>query len=417
MREGWEMKRLSEVCDIRPPKKIAKEKIGQTELVSFVPMSYLSTNKKYFSSPETKTLEKAYSGYVYFENNDVILAKITPCFENGKLGIAKDLVNGIGFGSSEYVVYRVKNYLIPEFLYYYLNQESFRKVGKSLMTGAVGHKRIPKEFYEQYKIPIPPLAEQLQIVALLDAAFAKIDQAKANIEKNIENAKELLDSYMQDTFRANVEGNNSCTLNEICELIVDCEHKTAPTQDTGFPSIRTPNIGFGELILDNVKRVSEEVYNKWTRRAIPMPGDLILAREAPAGNIGVIPKDTYVCLGQRTVLIRPQKDKFISKYLAYLILSKDVQKRLLSHSQGATVGHINMRDIRAFKIFNLPSLEEQRKVVSKVENILRETNLSETIYLNKLNNLQELKKSLLQRAFAGELTSIDSVNTQIPVES
>ena len=98
-------------------------------------------------------------------------------------------------------------------------------------------------------------------------------------------------------------------LNDVCELIVDCEHKTAPTQSDGYPSIRTPNLGRGEFLLDGVNRVSEDTYNAWTRRAIPKEKDIILAREAPIGNAAIIPKNLKVCLGQRTVLIRPNKRK------------------------------------------------------------------------------------------------------------
>ena len=292
-----------------------------------------------------------------------------------------------------------KEGLDKRFLFYFCRSFDF----KSMDRGS-GRPSLVKSDLLKILMPIPPLPEQKAIVKILDEAFAKINQAKANIEKNIENAKDVLTSYLQSKFINNVDGNNFEPLNDICELIVDCEHKTAPTQETGYPSIRTPNIGFGTLILEKVNRVSEETYKKWTRRAIPQPGDLILAREAPAGNIGEIPPDTFVCLGQRTVLIRPQKEKFISKYLAYLILSKDVQKKLLSHSQGATVGHINMRDIRAFKIYNLPSLELQEKIVHDINRILEQIEEVKSKYSYQLNNLVELKKSLLKKAFAGELT-------------
>ena len=107
---------------------------------------------------------------------------------------------------------------------------------------------------------------------------------------------------------------------DVCEHIVDCEHKTAPTQETGYPSIRTPNIGRGRLILDGANRVSEETYRTWSRRAIPKAEDLILAREAPIGNVAIIPKNLKVCLGQRTVLIRPDKNKVVPMFLVYLML-------------------------------------------------------------------------------------------------
>jgi len=154
------------------------------------------------------------------------------------------------------------------------------------------------------------------------------------------------------------------TLNDVCELIVDCEHKTAPTQATGYPSIRTPNIGKGRLILDNVNRVSEETYKAWTKRAIPQANDLILAREAPIGNVAIIPNNLKVCLGQRTVLIRPDKNKVESNYLVYLLLGDEIQGKILSVSNGATVHHLNMKDIRNLELPELPSLHTQRKIAA-----------------------------------------------------
>jgi type I restriction enzyme S subunit len=152
------------------------------------------------------------------------------------------------------------------------------------------------------------------------------------------------------------------TLKEVCEFIIDCEHNTAPTQASGYPSIRTPNIGRGRLVLDGVNRVSEETYITWTKRAIPQADDLILAREAPAGNVAIIPQNLRVCLGQRTVLLRPNKNEVDPSYLLYLLLSDQMQARLLAQGQGATVAHVNMSDIRALALPDLPSLSVQCKI-------------------------------------------------------
>ena len=152
------------------------------------------------------------------------------------------------------------------------------------------------------------------------------------------------------------------TLDEVCELIVDCEHKTAPKQDSGYPSIRTPNIGRGYFILEGVNRVSSETYEKWTQRAVPKYGDLIIAREAPVGNVAMIPKGLEVCLGQRTVLIRPDQTKADSRFLTYLLLGDEVQGSIHSQTNGATVAHLNMRDIRNLELPFLPDLATQRKI-------------------------------------------------------
>ena len=157
-------------------------------------------------------------------------------------------------------------------------------------------------------------------------------------------------------------------LNDICNFIIDCEHKTAPIQEQGYPSIRTPNIGNGYFILKDVNRVSEETYKEWTRRGEPQTGDLILAREAPVGNVAVVPKDAKFCLGQRTVLIRPNQSVIDPYYLCYLLLSPKIRSDLLAKSGGATVHHLNLKDIRALPIPVLPSLAGQRKLASIIQN-------------------------------------------------
>jgi type I restriction enzyme S subunit len=275
---------------------------------------------------------------------------------------------------------------------------------QSVSTGAA----IPGISREQVlglEIAMPPLSEQQRIVGILDEAFESIATAKANAEKNLLNARALFESYLQSILSQKGPEwvAQKKRLEELCELIVDCEHKTAPTQDGGIPSIRTPNIGKGKLLLDGVYRVSEESYREWTRRAAPRPGDLILAREAPAGNVAVIPDNLKVCLGQRTVLIRPRRDVFEPEFLALLLLHPAMQQKFLAHSRGATVQHVNMRDIRALDIGRIPPIAIQRAIVSTVREVSNGQERLESIYQQKLAALEALKKSLLHQAFTGEL--------------
>jgi type I restriction enzyme S subunit len=403
---GWEVKILGEVCTIKPPKAEARAKLSEVDEVSFAPMEDLGIGVKYLQPHRTRQLGEVSGSYTYFADGDVLLAKITPCFENGKLGVARGLKNGVGFGSSEYVVLRPTAALDAEFLYYYLARPVFLEEGARHMAGAVGHKRVTKEFVDRYPIPLPPLPEQRRIVTILDEAFECIATAKANAEKNLQNARELCEELMQALFpEDSIVSDAAPSLDSLCELIVDCEHKTAPTQESGIPSIRTPNIGKGRLLLDGVYRVSEATYKEWTARAEPQGGDLILAREAPAGNVAVVPVGLKVCLGQRTVLIRPRKSVLEPDYLAQLLLRQNSQRRLLAHSRGATVQHINMKDIRAFKIAGVPSIDQQRRVVDRVNELFEMEDRLVAIYQRKLAALDELKKSLLHQAFTGQLTA------------
>ena len=155
---------ISDIAIIQPHKKISLKRLNENDEVSFMGMNSLGIEKKYSEPEFNKTLKEAYKAYQYFENGDVIFAKITPCFENGKLSIAKNLTNGVGFGSSEFVVLRTNANFNSEFLYYCLLNKIFRKNGEKNMSGAVGHKRVSKEYFHNYTIPLPPLdVQQLEI--------------------------------------------------------------------------------------------------------------------------------------------------------------------------------------------------------------------------------------------------------------
>lgn len=150
-------------------------------------------------------------------------------------------------------------------------------------------------------------------------------------------------------------------LEDACELIVDCPHSTARDEGKGFPLIRTPNIGRGRFLLENVHRVSESVYNKRNARAVPKDDDIILAREAPAGNVAIIKNGVKMCLGQRTVLLRPNKEVVNPDFLTYFLLAPEQQYGLLGTANGATVAHVNIPTIRNFKI-KLPPLKTQERI-------------------------------------------------------
>lgn len=152
-------------------------------------------------------------------------------------------------------------------------------------------------------------------------------------------------------------------LNDICELIVDCPHSTAVDEGDGYPLVRTPNIGKGRLIYQGMHRVSEAVYLQRNKRATPQEDDLIFAREATAGNVALIQRDEKVCLGQRTVLIRPNKSIVNPAFLTYYLLAPMQQYNLLSTANGSTVAHVNLPTIRNLKL-ELPELYIQRRIAS-----------------------------------------------------
>ena len=174
-------------------------------------------------------------------------------------------------------------------------------------------------------------------------------------------------------------------LSDVCEFIVDCPHSTAKDEGEGFPLIRTPNIGKGRLLLEGVHRVSESVYNKRNARAVPQDDDLIFAREAPAGNVAIIKNGEKVCLGQRTVLLRPNKKLVNPDFLAYFLLAPEQQYGLLGTANGATVAHVNIPTIRELKI-QLPPLEVQTRIaeILTAYDDLIETNQKQIMLLEEV---------------------------------
>lgn len=157
-------------------------------------------------------------------------------------------------------------------------------------------------------------------------------------------------------------------LDEIADVI-DCEHKTAPKVDSSdYYSIRTPDIKNGRLLYEQANRVSAETYELWTKRGIPEAGDIILAREAPVGEVGWIDKDHKICLGQRTVLIKIHSIEIDKKYLLYSFVSPKFKDYLNELSGGSVVAHLNMKDIRALE-FSFPPLPEQKAIASVLSSL------------------------------------------------
>lgn len=177
----WNLVSLADVCEINPKKSEIKG-LSPDAPVSFVPMADVNENNIHFSPTKMKPFSEVSGSYTYFAENDVLLAKVTPCFENGKLGIARNLQNGIGFGSSEFIVLRAGPDLATEILASYLMNSTFKKNGKLRMTGTGGLQRIPVDYVKDYLIPLPPLDDQASIVAKIEKESQFIDSARELIK-------------------------------------------------------------------------------------------------------------------------------------------------------------------------------------------------------------------------------------------
>lgn len=204
---SWENGILMDFCKINP-KKIDTKELDDDMTVSFIPMPCVSDIWGKITKKELRKLGEVKKGYTNFCEGDVLFAKITPCMENGKSAIVDKLENNIGFGSTEFYVFRCnENKLNNKYLYYFVRQKTFRDEAKGEMTGAVGQQRVPKTFLENYKIKLPTIEEQQEIVNILDRLLAKYNKIK-NLEQQLEKIELLKKAILAKAFRGELGTNN-----------------------------------------------------------------------------------------------------------------------------------------------------------------------------------------------------------------
>lgn len=191
---------LKKLIKVNPSKNEVK-KLDDNLLVSFVPMEDVSENCELFLNHEKK-IKDVYKGFTYFRDNDVVVAKITPCFENGKGALMKGLKNGIGFGTTEFHVLRISDLkkVNPIWLFYLTRSKKFRLYGELQMTGSAGQKRISKSFIENYKINLPPIELQNKFAEYV----IKIEEEKKKLNSSLAELETLFDALMQEAFSGNL---------------------------------------------------------------------------------------------------------------------------------------------------------------------------------------------------------------------
>jgi type I restriction enzyme S subunit len=400
MKTVWPTKPLADVCEIKPPKSEAREQVPADALVSFAPMEDLGIDRKLLNASQVKPLASVVGSYTYFADGDVLLAKITPCFENGKLGIADGLSNGIGFGSSEFIVFRPSASLNKEFLYYFLSRPEFRTEGAASMTGAVGHKRVSKDFIESCLMPVPPLHEQRRIVGILDEALEGIATAKANTEKNLQNARALFDDYLQFIFAPRGQGWGEKPLGDVCD-VRDGTHDSPEYVVDGVPFVTQKNIRDEGLSFEKTKFISHKDHDDFYRRSNVTHGDILISMIGANRGMACIVDDERTFSIKNVGLVK-QNRSINQEFLLYFLKSPQAAKYVRSSSKGGAQEFVGLTELRRFPI-PLPPLKEQNSLSNIFQSLRAETQHLESIYQQKIAALDALKKSLLYQAFAGEL--------------
>jgi type I restriction enzyme S subunit len=211
---------LSEAAEINP--KVDRSLLSDDTLVSFVPMASVGAANGQIDVSTTRPYAEVKKGYTAFRNGDVLFAKVTPCMENGKMAVARNLSNGQGFGSTEFHVLRPRGGVDSSYLYHFVSSASFRKEAARHMTGAVGLRRVPAAFLQDELIPLPELDEQRRIVAEIEKQLSRLDEAVANLHR----VKANLKRYKAAILNAAVEG-------RLVETEASLAHREGRSYETG----------------------------------------------------------------------------------------------------------------------------------------------------------------------------------------
>lgn len=197
---SWVLVQLKEIVEVNP-KLPGRELIENDIEVQFLPMKLVEEIVNKIHLTEIRKYKELLKGsYTPFINDDIIFAKVTPCMENGKIAIVKNLKNSIGFGSSEFHVLRVSAKILKEFVFYFVVQDRFRNEAQHAMTGAVGLRRVPKQFIENHLIPLPPLKEQQNIVDVIETKLSVCNAIEETILQALHQIGSLKQSILQKAF-------------------------------------------------------------------------------------------------------------------------------------------------------------------------------------------------------------------------
>lgn len=411
---GWPLVRLADLCELRPQKAEVRRRLKPEDLVSFVPMNDLPDSAMWLEAKDTRTLASVEGSYTYFADGDVLLAKITPCFENGKLGVARGLRNGMGFGSSEFFVLRASKRLLPEYLFYFLSRLDFRAQGAAVMRGAVGHRRVPNEFIEECHIPLPSVAEQKQLVSKLGQALEGISRATRNAERNLANAQVLFSS----TLDAALSGSTG-ELMSIGALVdrgvldrpLDGNHgdihpKKADFVDAGVPFIMASDLVDGIVDQHQCHFISEQQASS-LRKGFAKDGDVLISHKGTIGRVALLRTERpFVMLTPQVTYYRTlDPEALLNRYVYFALQGQRFQAEMAriagAGSTRAYIGILKQLDL----CIVVPDIDQQREITARLEVVAGETRRLIGHYKRRVASLAELREEILRSAFAGQLRS------------
>jgi type I restriction enzyme S subunit len=410
---GWVAAKVGDIITLNP-----KNDCADNAVAGFVPMPLLGKDYRSLIGHECRTWAEIKKGYTHFADGDVLLAKITPCFENGKAGLVCGMPNGVGAGSTEYFVSRPNpDALDARYLLAMFKTEAFLNAGALEMTGSVGHKRVPKEYLTESEIPLAPLNEQKRIADKLDAVLARVDACRDRLD----HIPDILKRFRQSVLAAATSG----------ALTEDWRTENAAIDNWKQGSVQTvAHVGTGSTPLRSNPAYFSAVGTPWitsaatSKRLVTTADEFVTSEAISAHRLKTYPVGTLLVAmygegktrGQVTELGIPatinqacaamivDESKASRAYVKLALQANYFEMRELA--EGGNQPNLNLSKVKEFPL-SLPDLAEQTEIVRRVETLFAFANRLETRYATAYAQVEKLTPSLLAKAFRGELVPQD----------
>jgi type I restriction enzyme S subunit len=403
--QDWRWIRLGEICEINPsrPRDFSRPRDA---LTTFVPMAAVDERVGVISKPEVRPYSGVSKGYTYFEEGDVLFAKITPCMQNGKHAIAINLIDGIGFGTTEFHVLRPKDETLPEWIHFFTRQPYFLREATAYFTGAVGQQRVPESFLANYRIPLPPLPEQKRISAKVQELMAEVERACTACEDQLEAAKALPSAYLRQVFESDTA--KKWERRRLGEVILSLKNGIVAEQNyeaQGFKVTRIETISNGTIDPEKIGYVSLPVEKFEDFRL--QPRDILFSHinsVEKLGNCAIydgIPEELFH--GMNLLRIRSNGSILDSYFLLCWLRSGECKNYYITYARRA-IGQasLNQADLKDIPI-PLPALATQQHLTSKLKEKMAYAEKLKVAIEKQLNVIKALPQSILRKAFSGEL--------------
>jgi type I restriction enzyme, S subunit len=398
---SWAWSCLDEVAEVRLGRQRSPKNHSGSRMRPYLRAANVTWEGLDLNDVKEMNFSADESAIYELREGDVVVAEASgSADEVGKPALWRGEIDGCCFQNT---LVRVRSRgVLPEYLRYFLLAEARAgRIGRA--SPGVGIHHIGAARLSAWPVPVPPLAEQRRIVAAIEEQLSRLDAAARALQAISARVKRWGDLRFLSMVRN--AGPEVATLGELCPIFVDCPHRTPRYTDFGIPALRPRDVVGGVLRLDKAARVDEDEFRIQTERRVPQAGDVIYSRELSFGWAVLVPDGERVCLSQGMVVFRPGP-ALSPMFLAAVLNSRIGRAQAEAAATGSAHPHINLRDIRAYRI-PIPPLDAQAGILAEKAGIEAAASAVDEPARLALRRAEALRRSILAAAFGGELVSQD----------